>query len=132
MNGEEGYADVQAAALGEAVRDAVATGDLTEVHRLVDHMTAEGPAGITRDWLLAVALYRLAREAERQGKPELAAQFEETMRAECSVETLGVLLLDVGRRRGWLYAEEYDHAAELAKRFPDLREPLRRLERRTR
>lgn len=137
MTREPSYVDVQAAALNQAVRDAVTSGDLTEVHRLLDHMTAEGPTGITKEWLLAVALFRLALEANGQGKPELAGQYHQMALAECDPEAMHLVIvtsfLDVGRRRGWLYADEYDRVAELARaEFPELLTKLRQVERRER
>lgn len=131
------YVAVQAAALREAARTAVATGDMRPVHRLVDHMTAEGPTGVTRDWLLAVALFKLSLEAQRQGRPELAAQYDEMALAECGTEAVHLVvltaLLDAGRQRGWLYADEYDRAGEIAEaRFPELLDTLRQVPRRER
>jgi hypothetical protein len=129
------YVDVQAAALRAAVESAVATGDTFPVHQLVDHMVAEGPTGITKSWVLAVALFKLSMEAQHQGRPDQAAQYDQMALSECGPEAVhlvvATVLLDAGRRRGWLLAEEYDRVAEItAAEFPELRGQLAQIQRR--
>ncbi|UKD50768.1 hypothetical protein L3Q65_00140 (plasmid) [Amycolatopsis sp. FU40] len=133
---EPSYASAASTALDQAVLAGVASGDLTEVDRVIGHMVAEGPAGISRDWLLAVALLKLRMEAEHQGMPAMAAAFQRTAAAECSAEAirmagLTTLLVLGDRRGGWLTADEHDQAAALATaEFPELLPKVRRLERR--
>jgi hypothetical protein len=129
------YVGVQAAALRVAVQAAVTTGDMRPVDQLVDHMVAEGPTGITKNWVLAVALFKLSMEAKHQGRPDQAAQYDQMAITECGTEAVhlvvATVLLDAGRRRGWLHAEEHDRVAEIAAdEFPELLNQLAQVQRR--
>lgn len=113
------YMRTQGQALQDVVRRTVAEGgDLTEVNRFLDHVVAEGPDDMPRDFLLAPVLFSLGLEAEQQQRPDLAKKYGALTTEWCGPEAINIAIVSgfvsLGRSQGWLPSDEYDRAAAAA------------------
>ncbi|MGZ3140451.1 hypothetical protein ACVDFE_00240 [Lentzea chajnantorensis] len=118
------YLRNQGHALHDLVRQAVTDGgDLTEILRVLDHVVAEGPDGMTRGFLLAPVLFSLGLEAQQQGDLDLADMYDALSVEWCEPEAINVAIVSgfvvLGRKQGWLPADVHDRAAAAAATLPE-------------
>lgn len=131
---DERYLVDQGHAIGEAVRAAVKTGDVTPVLKLASHTVAEGDLPV--DIVVAAMLVRVAEEHLARGEKKEAEHAVALMRLACSDEAIrtaqAAAVTRVGMEQGWLPADKYDQLAEFAAGIKDgmMREALDQIERR--